>query len=164
MALSNQHKNRMRQVIRTTMITLAVLILVIALAIPVTNNAVALGVENRLKDLPLPAGAQRIASVSVAGKLTGSGNGMQYYGAILVQSELAKEQMVAHYSDYRQSVFDCMVEDADGARAMLSDLPLAEVEPAFNADAIADNYYLVYSWGDAPDWLWDILNMDMRAH
>ena len=164
MALSNQYKNRMRQVIRITMITLAVLMLVIALAIPIANNAVALSVENRLKGLPLPEGAQRIASVSTAGKLTGSGNGMQYYGAILVQTELPKEQLVAHYSNYRQSAFDCMVEDAVGARVMVSELSLAEVEPAFNADAIADDYYLVYSWGDAPAWLWDILNMDIRAH
>lgn len=163
MALSDHNKNRLRRVIRTSMITLAVFLLVIALAIPIANNAIALSEENRLKDLPLPDGAKLISSVSTAGDLTPVGNRMEYYGAILIQSDLSEEEVESHYSQYRRQVLDCMIEDASGARELLSALELESVEPAFAADAIQDDWYLVYSWGDPPDWLYDILNLDSRA-
>lgn len=163
MALSDHTKNRFRRVIRTSMITLAVFLLVIALAIPVINNAIALGEENRLKDLPLPEGAELVGSVSVAGDLTAIGNQMEYYGAILIQSNLPEAEIEAHYNQYRRQAFDCIVEDADGARQLLATLELESIEPSFAADAVQDDWYLVYSWGDAPQWLGDILNLDTRA-
>ena len=163
MALSDHKKKRFRHVIRTSMITLAVVLLVIAIAIPVANNAIALGVENRLKDLPLPDGAQKISSVSSAGDLSGMHNGIQYFGAILVQSNLSKDEVFAHYAPYRQQAFDCIVADAFEARTILSGMPLEDIESSFAADAIQDDWYLIYSWGNPPDWLWDILNLDSRS-
>lgn len=161
MALSNKHKDKMRLVIRATMIAVAVLMLVIALAIPVANNAVALGVENELKQIPLPEQTELVESTSVAGKLIGNGNGMQYFGAILIKSDLPVDQLNAHYAAYRADPFDCMVEqqtsasiEAGGMNGTLS----------FRAEPEVTGYYVVYSWGDAPDWLWDILNLDLRGH
>jgi len=163
MALSDHNKNRLRRVIRTSMITLAVFLLVIALVIPIANNAIALSEEKQLKDIPLPAGAKLISSASAAGDLTTVSNRMEYCGAILIQSDLSEEEVEAHYGQYRQQIFDCIVEGAPDARELLSTLELESVEPAFAADAVQDDWYLVYSWGQPPDWLYDILNMDSRA-
>ena len=160
MALSNQHKNRMRQVIRTTMITLAVLILVIALAIPVANNAIALGVENDLKSIPLPEKTELVESTSKAGKLVGNGNGMQYFGAILIKSDLSPEELDAYYQVYRTGQFDCLVE----AQLSSDILPLEGGDLAFQHTEYGVGYYIVYTWGDAPDWLETWLDTDLRGH
>ena len=161
MAMSDRHKDKLRLVIRTSMIAVAVLLLVIAIAIPIGNNAVALGVENRLKDIPLPEQTELVESTSVAGKLVGNGNGMQYFGAILIKSDLTLDQLNTHYATYRKSLFDCRIEqqttpriEADGMDGSLS----------FRTEPETAGYYIVYSWGEAPDWLWDILNMDLRGH
>lgn len=163
MALSDQKKNRYRHVIRTSMIAIAVFLLVVAVAIPFINNAIALSEENYLKALPLPDGARLVSSVSAAGNLSGIHNGMQYYGAILVESDCSLEQITQHYSQHRRYPMDCMVADAASARIMLEGMPLAEIEPAFDKAAVEDDWYLIYSWGDPPDWLWDILNLDSRS-
>ena len=163
MALSDHTKNRFRRVIRTSMVTLAVLLLVVALAIPIINNAIALKEEKRLKNLPLPEGASLISSISVAGNLTNIGKSMQYYGAILIQTELSKDEISAHYHQYRKHAFDCIVEDARGAEELLTTLDLGDIDPSFAADAVQDDWYLVYSWGDSPDWLTDILDLDSRV-
>ena len=161
MALSNKHKDKMRLVIRATMIAVAVLMLVIALAIPVANNAVALGVENELKQIPLPEQTELVESTSVAGKLIGNGNGMQYFGAILIKSDLSIDQLNAHYAAYRENPFDCMIEQQTSSRIEAGGM---NGSLSFRAEPEASGYYVVYSWGDAPDWLWDILNLDLRGH
>ena len=163
MALSDHTKNRYRRVIRTSMITLAVFLLVVAMAIPIANNAIALAEEKRLKNLPLPDGADLVGSVSVADNLTNVTKTMQYYGAILIRSDLRKDEISAHYNQYRERAFDCIVEDAEGARDILSTLDLSDIDAAFSADAVQDNWYLVYSWGTPPEWLTDILNLDSRV-
>lgn len=163
MALSDHTKKRFRRVIRTSMVTIAVFLLVVALAIPVINNAIGLAEEKRLKDLPLPDGADLISSVSSVGNLTNVTRNVQYFGAILVQSNLSKSEISAHYNQYREGAFDCIVEDAEGARDLLSTLDLGGIDSAFSVDAVQDDWYLVYSWGDPPAWLTDILNLDSRV-
>ena len=55
--------------------------------IPLTNNHYAKQVEKELRETPLPEKTEIIDSVSLAGKLVGNGNGMQYFGAILLKSK-----------------------------------------------------------------------------
>ena len=55
-------------------------------SIPLINNHTAYKVEKTLCEIPLPEETELIESLSQAGKLTGNGNGMQYFGAILVKS------------------------------------------------------------------------------
>ena len=50
-----------------------------------------------------------IESISRAGKLTGNGNGMQYFGAILIRSDLSLEELDAYYSRYRSNEWECLV-------------------------------------------------------
>ena len=72
-----------------------------SLSIPLINNHIAYKVEKALCEIPLPEETELIESLSQAGKLTGNGNGMQYFGAILIRSELSLEELDAYYSDYR---------------------------------------------------------------
>ena len=59
------------------------------ISISFINNNIAYKVEKELCETPLPEKTELIESISRAGKLTGNGNGMQYFGAILIQSELS---------------------------------------------------------------------------
>ncbi len=57
--------------------------------ISLINNYTAYKVEKALCETSLPEETELIESLSQAGKLTGNGNGMQYFGAILIRSELS---------------------------------------------------------------------------
>lgn len=50
------------------------------ISIPLINNHSAHKVEKTLCETPLPEKTELIESLSRAGKLTGNGNGMQYFG------------------------------------------------------------------------------------
>lgn len=154
MALNEKRKDRLRRVIRSTMIVVAVLLLVVALVIPVANNAVALGVENELKGQSLPPQTERIESTSLAGKLTKNGKGMQYFGAILIKSELSLDELSEYYPE-------CTVE-AQTASTVTVDA-MNNVDLVFYHDVTGEGYYIVYAWGSAPVILRDILNLDIRV-
>lgn len=64
------------------------------------NNHIAKKLENRLLECPLPPNTQIIESTSVAGKMLGNGNGMQWFGILLVKSNLDEKQLSEWY--YRE--------------------------------------------------------------
>ena len=165
MALDNRRKNRLRHVIRVTMVVVAAFLLFFALIIPVINNAIAFGIEGDLKSAPLPEHTEIVETTSVAGKLTGNGNGMQYFGAVLLESELSLEQLQKHYAAYRQGASDCFVEpqitnEIRPAGNLIN--PVSDL--SFREPIDGEGYYILYSWGDAPAWVRDLLNTDMRGH
>ena len=73
------------------------------ISLPLINNHTAYKVEKALCEIPLPEETELIESLSQAGELTGNGNGMQYFGAILIRSELSLEELETYYSDYRSN-------------------------------------------------------------
>ena len=166
MALESKYKNRLRHVIRVTMVAIAVLLLFFALGIPIINNALALGIERDLKKLPLPPHTEIVESTSVASKLTGSGNGMQYFGAVLLKSDLSADALYDHYRVYRQGLYDCLLEpQSDSAICPAGQaLRSGSVDLSFRSSVEGDGYYILYSWGDAPIWLRELLNTDSRGH
>ena len=91
MASHERHKNTLRLWIRVAMVFIVAVLLLFSVGVPTVNNAIALSVENDLKNIPLPE-----------------------------KTELHNEYDVG--------------------------------------------YYIVYSWGSAPDWLQDWLNIDLRGH
>ena len=160
MALQEKHKNKLRLWIRVAMVFVAVVLLLFSVVIPFVNNAIALGVENDLKSIPLPEKTELIESISKAGKLVGNGNGMQYFGAILIKSDLLPEDLDAYYQKYRTGQFDWLIIgqlDNDILAVEHGDL-------AFRHDEYGVGYYTVYTWGSAPDWLRDWLDTDLRGH
>ncbi len=155
------YKDRWRRVIRIMMVAVAVILLVVALGIPMVNNAIALGVEKELKALPLPEGTTLVKSSSVAGKLTGNGNGMQYFGALLVKSELDAPALAAYYNGLEASVFsDYRVVpytgDDTGDR-VVDALP-------FMRTRVGEGHYVVYRAGAGDSPLQEWLDIDLRGH
>ena len=160
MALQERHKNKLRLWIRVAMVFVAVVLLLFSVGIPIANNAIALGVENDLKSLPLPEKTELVESTSKASKMVGNGNGMQYFGAILIKSDLLPEELDAYYQTYRVGSFDCII-----AGQLSNDiLAIEHGDLAFRHNEYGVGYYIVYTWGSAPNWLQDWLDTDLRGH
>lgn len=62
------------------------------------NDRIASGLEQALLEYPLPEKTSLVDSKAIAAKLEGNGNGMQYYAAILVVSDLSEDELQAHYA------------------------------------------------------------------
>ncbi len=80
------------------MVLLGAFLLTAGLVIPLVNNSRALGLEKRLKALPLPEQTVLLDSYSAAGRYDGSGESVRYFGAVLLQSELSLEQLQTYYA------------------------------------------------------------------
>lgn len=133
------------------------IVLCFIMSIPIVNDYCAYMVEKKLCAAPLPENTQLIDSVSKAGKLTGNGNGMQYFGAILIRSELTLEQLEDFYSSYRENEWEYLVTVQTDR-----DLSFIELDHLrFSQEVTADGYYIVYSWGKGIE-LYEML--DMRGH
>lgn len=155
MALATKQKDKIRRWLRVTMVFIAVLLLFFAVVVPIVNNAIALGVEKDVKKLSLPEKTELVESTSLAGKMIGNGNGMQYLGAILIKSDLSLDALQAYYADYDGTVEPQL--NADVRVAMNKELSFRHAEYGVG-------YYVVYRWGDAPDWIQDWLDTDLRGH
>lgn len=163
MAIQNKQKDRLRHVIRTTMVAIALLLLFWAVVLPIINNAIALGVENELKDQPLPPKTQLVDSISAAGRFSKLSSSMQYFGAILVSSELTEEEMKAYLSESNyDKQYDCFIEKQTSAHiAHLNNVTYIDMNLTF--DEYTDgNCYIIYKWGQAPGWVRPLLNTDTR--
>ena len=87
--------------------------------------------------------------------MVGNGNGMQYFGAILIESDRSLEELQTYYAEY-----DCMVM---GQLSQNFDFMDANA-PAFRHEGYDKRHFTVYRWGNAPDWLQDVLDTDLRGH
>ena len=162
MVINNKQKDKMRRVIRLSMIALALLLLFWAVVLPIINNGVALGIENDLKEeLAAEEHLEIVDSISVAGRLSPFTNDMQYFGAVLVKSDLSEAELEAYFEE---TLFDkrynCTYEKQASAEISLKKTHnLAEL----SFDTIPEGTcYIVYRYGQAPGWLQDLLNTDLR--
>ena len=69
------------------------MLLALLIAAPMVNDHKAKKTADKLADLPLPDKTEYIEQAYKAGKLVGNGNGMQYFGAVLIKSELSVEEL-----------------------------------------------------------------------
>ncbi len=127
------------------------------ISIPLINNYTAYKEEKALCEIPMPKETELIESLSQAGKLTGNGNGMQYFGAILIRSDLSLEELDAYYSDYRSNKWECLVEAQKGQSIEVIDHGGLQ----FSEEIKDSSYYIVYSWGSGNSLLQE---MDIRGH
>ena len=128
-----------------------------SLSIPLINNHIAYKVEKVLCEIPLPEETELIESLSQEGKLTGNGNGMQYFGAILIKSELSLEELETYYSGYRSNEWEYLVEIQEG-----QSIKVIEHKALQFSEEIEDSgYYIVYSWGSGNSLLKEL---DIRGH
>ena len=63
------------------------------------NNIIAGNLERQLRDCPLPPDTRLVDSASIAGRLYGNGNGMQWHGYLLVESDLSMDELVEWYNE-----------------------------------------------------------------
>ena len=98
--------------------------------------------------------------VSKAGKLVGSGNGMQYFGAILIKSELPLDELDRYYSQYRQDEWSYIVEPQSESEIKAVEHKTLEFSKLRDVSDF-DAYYIVYSWGESD---FPLADLDIRGH
>ena len=125
--------------------------------IPLANNHYAKQVEKELRETPLPEKTEIIDSVSQTGKLVGNGNGMQYFGAILLKSKLSLNNLEDYYSAYQKNEWSYVVEPQ---KTQIIEV-VEHNRISFSEKVDDEGYYIVYSWGDGPDVLEEL---DFRGH
>ncbi|WP_449409038.1 PE family protein [Microbacterium maritypicum] len=138
------------------LLILAAVIIGPQLGIQAANDAAARGVESSLRDVPLPAGAELVDSIAVAGKLSGNGNGMQYLGALLIRSDRTMSELQAHY-DSQTSAGDLTIE-VSGSQGLNG----LHRTPGFLGEPGGPGTFLVFAWGDGPGPLFE--DSDIRGH
>lgn len=135
----------------------AVVLIGEVISISFINNNIAYKVEKELCETPLPEKTELIESISRVEKLTDNGNGMQYFGAILIQSELSLKELDDYYSRYRSNEWECLVKIQEGQSIEGIDHGTLQF-----AEEIKDRgYYIVYSWGSENSLLDEL---DIRGH
>lgn len=140
---------------------LIILFILIGTSIYITvyNDMVAKRVENELKDAELPNNTEMVDSISVAGKLTGNGNGMQYFGAILIKTELTKEELEDYYKQYRKNEWNFLVSKVKSNEIDKIEHGSYKFEKYNENDK--DKYFIIYSWGTSKG-MWS--DFDLRGH
>lgn len=128
-------------------------ILTFLIATPIVNDSVARKTAKELSDLSLPQNTECIETVYKAGKLVGNGNGMQYFGAILIQSELTLNELKEFYLNNS----NCKVKQQTTTEIGI----IEHANLAFQTDINEDNYYIVYSWGTNSGIFHEL---DLRGH
>ncbi|MCM1165439.1 MAG: hypothetical protein NC299_03555 [Lachnospiraceae bacterium] len=110
-------------------------------SVPVVNDLHAKSVADGLAALPLPEDTRIAEKKSIADKLWGNGNGMQYFGALLLESGLPVEELQASYPD-------CEVRKQTGRRIEV----VEHGNYTFKTEISSDGYYIVYALGkhDSP--------------
>ena len=148
----------MMKEIRTVLkIILFVFIIVIPVFAPIYNNYVAKKTADNLADIPLPEKTEFVEKTYSARKLVGNGNGMQYFGAILVKSGLVLHELEEYYSGYADNEWECIVESQEAKEIRV----IEHGELEFESEITGGGYYIVYSWGENHT----IFNeFDLRGH
>lgn len=138
-------------------ISIVALVILFLIACPIINNITAVNVMNDIRSIPLPEDTEIVETFSRAEKLVGNGNGMQYLGIILIQSDLSLDELDQYYSAYRENQWNYIVEEQ-----VTQELGIIEYGSfLFNTDVSDGHFYIVYSWGDGLPLLRDI---DLRGH
>lgn len=136
-----------------------IMILGIGLCIlaPIINNHAAEQVAEELQSLPLPEKTELVEAQSAAGKLVGNGNGMQYFGAILIKSELSSATLETYYAGYAKEEWECVVEKQEDKAIRVIEHGNLNFETEINSE----DFYIVYSWGSNDSIFHEL---DLRGH
>ena len=130
-------------------------------AVVVANNCIAWDIENDLRKIELPEQTEFVEAVSRAGKIYGNGNGMQYFGAILVTSDLTEEELKEYYKSFNKDIEVERQED---------EIIFSDNSYKFDKfDSDKTNYKISlwrynYSYGETASFINYLLDTDIRAH
>ncbi|MDE7177211.1 MAG: hypothetical protein K2O59_05290 [Lachnospiraceae bacterium] len=126
-------------------ITLTIILFTLYIVSPIVNDNVAKKTAVELVEIPLPNNTELMESIYKAGKLVGNGNGMQYFGAILIKSELSLDELIEYYAEFADNEWTCVVENQINTDV---DAKIMDITLSFKTNIDGNNYYIVYSWGD----------------
>ncbi|MBQ8954665.1 MAG: hypothetical protein IJ048_11160 [Clostridia bacterium] len=87
------------KVIRRIILGLFLLYALSILAPMPVNNVIAGNLERQLRDCPLPPDTRLVDSASIAGRIYGNGNGMQWHGYLLLESDLSADELTEWYRE-----------------------------------------------------------------
>lgn len=147
----------MRKGIRIILAVIFASIILVLILCPIINDISAKNIIVEIESVQLPQDTQIVESFSQAGKLVGNGNGMQFFGAILIESKLSLEDLDNHYSLYRKTPWDYVVKIQN-----IQNIDVIEHGTfSFKTDVSNGNYYLVYSWGNG---ISPFKDLDLRGH
>lgn len=137
--------------------------IVLYIALVITNDGIARRIEKDLSKFIPPTNTVLVDSISIAGKLTGNGNGMQYMGSILVTSDLSKEELFEYYSQH----FDD-IEVREQETEVLDFINTRNYSFKLFSDPNA-TYYSITCWdanrgGQFNDFITQLLDLDIRGH
>ena len=138
-------------------IIIVISIIIFLILCPIVNN---ITVSNLIKDIemiPLPKKTYIVEKLSQAGKLNGNGNGMQYFGAVLLNSELSLEELEQYYKPFRETPWEYVVEIQNSQEIKA----IEHGHALFESDVFKDHYYIVYSWGKG---ISPFQYFDLRGH
>lgn len=128
---------------------IAVLVCFVAVFIPLSNDRTAENIAKQLESSS-PADTVIIESVSKAGKLTGNGNGMQYFGAVLIKSDLTPDELSDFYSG-------AVVKKQTSQKIEV----VEHEQMSFETVIDGDDYYIVYMFDGSSSFF---ANLDIRGH
>ena len=136
---------KVSKIIFVTFIILFIALILFLVSCPIINDLSAKQVMKDIEDIPLPDNTWVAARFSRAGKLVGNGNGMQFFGAVLLESELSLEELEQYYSSYRETQWDYIVA---AQRTQNIDI-IEHGSAAFETDMSNEkSHYIVFSWGE----------------
>lgn len=152
--------DNLKKTFKVILIIAVVGLFLTVVSIPFINNYIAYSIKKDLIRLSLPDKTEILDAVSSARKLVGNGNGMQFFGAILIKSELNLDELNNFYSEYRENEWSYIVEKQ--ASNHIDFIDHGDVTfKALNADEKLNNYYIVYTWGDSN---YPLSDLDLRGH
>lgn len=136
------------------------LLIGVPLFINIQNNIIANNMKKELLNTKLPNNTNIVDSISVAGKLTGNGNGMQYFGAILLKTDLSKEELEEHYNQYRNDKYSFLVSKQNTNKVEMIEHGSYKFEKYNENDK--EKYFIIYSWGSPKNDF--LMELDLRGH
>lgn len=141
---------------KAIIVFLVVIVLIVGfiISIPLVNNYSANNVEQELLRIALPDNTEMIESLSIAGKIVGNGNGMQYFGAILIKSEKTLDELSAYYLNKLDGI---LVKEQKS-----KEIEFTHGNVSFSSNINEEgNYFIVYLFGDG---IFPFSELDIRGH
>lgn len=134
--------------------------------VSVQNDAVAQGVERELLALPVPADTEAIDSFSQVGRYAGAGNGTEYLGALLIESELPRAEIEVFYAALSAQASEADPDHIHPSVMVLTDPDTGRLpgllRTEFGSRASLPNHYVVVASAEAPSSLH--AQHDFRGH
>ncbi len=153
----------MKKALKIGLTCLLLLPIIFYISIVIINDCIADGIEKELRAIELPPKTELVESASVAGKLYGGGNGMQYYGVLLIKSDLSEQELEDYYAKYI---------DYHNYAEMWGHVSKQETEIIFDYhdykfkkfDEKENNFVVVAIKANNPVGAWNFLDCDIRGH